>query len=150
MLLDSSTPANAASSGEVIAVISNRSHAVGQLESVFRSHHFNIEVEDEPSSPTRVGSILAVRAGPEKAGENVVLREIPGPCVGGAPGCIDAIAVPLHYTGKAQVFVGRRAKPGERYFASASVLCPGETWRHGGILGKTTVSPGHDLGAQRC
>ena len=150
VLLDSSTPANAASSGEVIAVISNRSHAVGQLESVFRSHHFNIEVEDEPSSPTRVGSILAVRAGPEKAGENVVLREIPGPCVGGAPGCIDAIAVPLHYTGKAQVFVGRRAKPGERYFASVSVLCPGETWRHGGILGKTTVSPGHDLGAQRC
>src|SRR5208283_1092998 len=54
VLLDSSTAANA-SGIEVIAVISSRSDAAAQLESVFRSHHFNIEVEEEPSSPSRVG-----------------------------------------------------------------------------------------------
>jgi len=150
VLLDSSTPANAASSGKVVAAISNRSDAVGQLESVFRSHHFSIEVEEEPSSPTRVGSILAVKAGPEKAGGHAVLREIAGPCVGGATGCIDAIAVPLHYTGTARVFVGRRVKPGEAYFASASILCPGETMRHGGNPRKTAVSPVHGLRSQDC
>jgi len=150
VLLDSSTPANAASSGEVVAVISNPSDAVGQLESVFRSHDFSIEVEEEPSSPSRVGSILAVKAGPEKAGGHAVVREIAGPCVGGTPGCIDAIAVPLHYTGKAQVFVGRLAKPGETYFASANILCPGEPLRQGGNLGKTVVSPAHDLPSKDC
>jgi hypothetical protein len=150
VLLDSSTPANAASSGEVVAVISNRSDAVGQLESVFRSHHFSIEVEEEPSSPARVGSILAVEVRPEKASGQAVLREVAGPCVGGVPGCIDAIAVPRHYTGKAQIFVGRRAKPGEAYFASANILCPGETMRHGWNPRKTVVSPAHDLSSQDC
>ncbi|MGO8724782.1 MAG: hypothetical protein ACLQRM_18930 [Acidimicrobiales bacterium] len=150
VLLDSSTPANAASSGEVVAVISNRSNAVGQLESAFKLHHFNIKVEEEPTAPTRVGSILAVKAGPEKAGGHVVLREIAGPCLGGASGCIDAIAVPLHYTGKAQVFVGRLAKPGETYFASANILCPGEPLRQRWNLGKTVVSPAHDLPSKDC
>jgi len=123
VLLDSSTPANA-SGTEVIAVISSRNNAAAQLESVFRSHHFNIQVIKEPSSPLRVGSILAVKAITEKAGERTVLREIPGRCSGGASGCIDAIALPLGYTGKAQIFVGRRAKPGETYFRAVSIFGP--------------------------
>ncbi len=122
VLLDPSTAANA-SGTEVIAVISSRGHAVAQLESVFRSHHFNIQVEVEPAAPSRVGSILAVSADHE-TGELAALREIPGPCVGGISGCIDAIAVPLHFTGHARVVVGRRAEPGETYFRSPSTLGP--------------------------
>ena len=127
MLLDSSTPANA-SGNEVIAGISIRNDAAVQLKAVFKQHHFNIEVEEEPSSPEQVGSILAI-----KATGGAALREIPGPCVGGASGCIDAIAVPLRYTGAAQVYVGRRAKPGETYFRLPSILGPGRTARCGGI-----------------
>jgi hypothetical protein len=82
MLVDSSTPANA-SGNEVIAGISIRNDAAAQLKAVFEAHHFNIEVEEEPSSPERVGSILAIRATGRAA-----LREIPGPCVGGASGAL--------------------------------------------------------------
>src|SRR5271165_5073729 len=103
-LVLSSTPANA-SGTEVIAVISSRNEAAAQLESVFRSHHFNIHVVEEASSPARFGSILAIKASNEGTGERGVLHGIPGPCVDGTSGCIDAIAVPLHYTGNAQVFV---------------------------------------------
>lgn len=123
VLLDSSTPANA-SGTEVIAVISSRNDAAAQLESVFTSHHFNIQVIEEPSSPLRVGSILAVKASAEKAAQRAVLREIPGRCIGGSSGCIDAIALPLGYTGTAQIFVGRQAKPGETYFRAVSIFGP--------------------------
>jgi hypothetical protein len=112
VLLDSLTPANAASRVEVIALISNRNDAAGQLESVFRSHHFNIGVEEEPSPPSEVGSILAVES------SSPVVREIPGRCIDGTSGCIDGITVPVHYNGRAKVFIGRRAKNGETDFGS--------------------------------
>ncbi|MGA3352259.1 MAG: hypothetical protein ABSD85_03625 [Acidimicrobiales bacterium] len=117
VLLDSSTPANASSTNEVIASVSNRYQAAEQLRSVFRSHHFDIEVEQVPSSPGRVGSILAIKA---SAAVHLLLREIPGRCAGGTSGCVDAIAVPLHFTGTAKVLVGRRARPGETYFGNSS------------------------------
>jgi hypothetical protein len=144
VLLDSGTPANAASNGEIIAAISNRSHAASQLESVFRSHHFSIKVEQEPSAPSRVGSILAVKENPGKVGDHAVIREIPGLCVDGARGCIDAIALPLHYSGTAQVFVGRSARPGEAIWFKAHR--PLDALLHGGVPDKTLASPARDLG----
>jgi hypothetical protein len=118
VLLASSTPANASSRNEVIATISNRNHAASELEAVFRLHHFKIDVEQEPSAPNRVGSILAVKA---SSAVRLVLRELPGQCAGGGAGCIDAIAVPLHFSGSAQVLIGRRAKRGDAYFNSSDV-----------------------------
>ena len=63
MLLDSSTPANAASGNEVIAMILSHRRAAEQLESVFKFHHFRIRVVEVPSPPSRAGSILAVDLG---------------------------------------------------------------------------------------
>ncbi len=111
VLLDSSTPANAASGNEVVAMILNHQRGVEQLESVFTLHHFRIRVVEVPSLPSRDGSILAVDI-PKHDGESGVLREIPGPCITGASGCIDGIALPLHYAGRAQVFVGYGTRPG--------------------------------------
>ena len=119
VLLDSSTPASAASGNEVVAMISSHQHAVEQLESVFKLHHFKIRVLGVPSPPSRDGSILAVDI-PVRDGETGALREIPGPCVTGAPGCIDGVALPLHYAGRAQVFVGSGTKPGKTAPESAN------------------------------
>jgi hypothetical protein len=145
VLLDSLTPASADSSNKVIVSISNRNDAAGQLESVFRLHHFKIGVEEAPSSPSQVGSILAVRPGARGTGENAVLREIAGPCVGGAPGCIDAIALPRHYIGSAEVLVGRPAAPGETYFGSPKIFGPGEMLHCSGLLGKAVITALHTL-----
>ena len=137
VLLDSLTPASADSSNEVIASISNRNDAAGQLESVFKLHHFNVGLEEVPSSPSQVGSILAVRPSAAVAGEKAVLREMPGPCAGGAPGCIDAIALPSRYPGSAEVLLGRPAKAGEAYFGSPNLFGPGQMLHCSGLLGKT-------------
>ncbi len=119
VLLDSSTPANAASGNEVIAMILSHQRAVEQLESVFKLHHFRIRVVEVPSPPSRAGSILAVDV-PVRDGESGVLREIQGPCISGASGCIDGVALPLHYAGRAQVFVGYGIKPGKAAPESAN------------------------------
>ena len=120
VLLDSSTPANAASGNEVVAMILNHQRGVEQLESVFKLHHFKIRVVGVPSLPSRVGSILAVNIGPVRDGERGVLREIRGPCITGASGCIDGVALPLHYAGTAQVLVGYGTKPGKAAPESAN------------------------------
>jgi hypothetical protein len=120
VLLDSSTPANAASGNDVVAMIVSHQRAVEQLESVFKLHHFKIRVVEVPSPPSRAGSILAVNVGPVQDGERGVLREIPGPCITGASGCIDGVALPLHYAGTAQVFVGSGTKPGKTAPESAN------------------------------
>lgn len=111
VLLDSSTPANAASGNEVVAMISSHQRAVEQLQSVFKLHHFKIRVVEVPSHPSRAGSILAVDIGPVRDGESGVPREIPGPCITGVSGCIDGVALPLHFAGRAEVFVGYGIKP---------------------------------------
>ena len=136
VLLGSPTPASADSGNEVVASISNHNDAAGQLESFFKSHHFRIGVEEVPSSPSQVGSILAVRPDAATTREDSAPRMIGGPCAGGAPGCVDAIALPLHYAGRAEVLVGRPAKTGEDYYGSPDIFGPGELLECSGFLGE--------------
>ncbi|MGO9581684.1 MAG: hypothetical protein ACLP36_02645 [Acidimicrobiales bacterium] len=137
VLLDSLSPAGAAPDNQIVVLISSHSDAAGQLESVFRSHHFDIDVEKAPSSPGQAGSILAVEPDVVASGEKSVLREITGACADGSSGCVDGIVLPLHYSGRAQVFVGAPAKPGETYFGSPSIFGPGERLQCSGLFGET-------------
>ena len=117
VLLDSFTAANAASSNESFVVVLSGHNAVGHLESVFRSHHFNIKVEGESSSPSQIGAVLAVKA---DGGEHGTLTVIRRSCAASVSGYIDALVVPLHYTGMAQVIVGCGPKPCEAALAPAN------------------------------
>lgn len=103
VLLDSFTPANAASGNGSFVVVLNRHEVVGQLKSVLKAHHFNIKVEVEPSSPSQIGAVLAIKT---DGGEHGTLRVIRRPCAGRVSGCIDALVVPVHFKGKAEVIVG--------------------------------------------
>jgi len=117
VLLDSFTAANAASGNESFVVNLNRHNAVGHLESVFRSHHVNIKVEVESSSQSQTGVVLAVKTDGRSKGS---LRVIRRSCTGSVSGCIDALVVPPHYTGVAQVTVGCGPKPCETTLVSAN------------------------------
>ena len=136
VLLSSSTPASADSSNEVVASISSHNDAAGQLESFFKLHHYRIGVEEVPSSPSQVGSILAVRPDAATTDDKPVPRMIAGPCAGGAPGCVDAIALPLHYVASAEVLIGRPAKTGESYYGPPDIFAPGELLHCSGVLGE--------------
>jgi hypothetical protein len=137
VLLDSLTPASADSGNEVVVSISNRELAVPQLESAFRLHHFRIRVEAVPSSPSQVGSILAVTPDGRTASGKAVLRAVAGPCAGGAMGCTDALGLPVHYSASAEVLVGRPARRGEDYYGSPNVFAEGELLHCSGLLGET-------------
>jgi len=134
-LLSSSAPASAAS--VIRARITHPGDAAGQLESLFRSRHFHITVVQKPVSPSLVGSIInpGIKR-PSRSGAGI-LREITGPCAGGARGCVVGIVLPARFTGRARIVVGRAAKPGERYAAAADIFRPGEMLHCSGVLGES-------------
>jgi hypothetical protein len=135
-LVLSSAPASAASTVRVS--ITSPGKAAAQLESVFRSHHFDVAVTQEPVSPSLVGSIVKSSLLGPRTSEHNILSGITGPCPGGAQGCITGIVLPSHFTGIARLVVGRPAKAGEAYAAAADIFRPGEMLHCSGLLGETT------------
>jgi hypothetical protein len=108
VVLASLTPANA-SSTNVVIVISKSDDAARQLESAFAFHHFKITVTAKSVPPGLVGSILSVSTTGTSGTNARVISEVRGQCVGGAPGCIDGLVLPLHFSGTARVVIGRPA-----------------------------------------
>jgi hypothetical protein len=107
-LFASLTPASA-SSTNVVIVISKSDDAARQLESAFSSHHFKITVTGRAVPTSLVGSILSVSTTGASSANARVISEVHGQCVGGAPGCIDGLVLPLHFSGTARVVIGRAA-----------------------------------------
>jgi hypothetical protein len=130
------SPAPAGAEGVVRAYITNPSDAARQLEAVFREHHFDVTVTQEPVSPSLVGSVLEVRLAGH-TGDHGALGVLLGPCVGGAQNCTRGIVLPLHFAGKARLVVGRPARPAETYEASADIFRPGELLHCSQLLGQT-------------
>jgi hypothetical protein len=133
-----SAPAGA--EGVVRAYIINRADAAEELEAVFASHHVNIVVAQEPVSPSLVGSIVGSTVPGLLTSNHVIIDHIPGPCAGGAYGCTEGVLLPSHFTGRAQLDVGRRAGPGEIYADAASIFRPGEILACSAALGRTVGS----------
>jgi hypothetical protein len=136
-LLASVPPAPAGAAGVVRADITSRAQAGAELAAVFKSHHFDIGVEQLPVSPTLVGSILATRTTGHSTDGNGILGRVTGPCAGGAGTCTQGLLLPSHFSGQMLVLVGRAAKPGEKYAESADVLRRGELLASTSLLGRT-------------
>jgi hypothetical protein len=136
-LLASVPPAPAGAAGVVRADITSRAQAGAELAAVFKSHHFDIGVEQLPVSPTLVGSILATRTTGHSTDGNGILGRVTGPCAGGAGTCTQGLLLPSHFSGQMLVLVGRAAKPGEKYAESADVFRRGELLASTSLLGRT-------------
>jgi hypothetical protein len=136
-LLVSVPPAPAGAAGVVRADITSRADAGAELAAVFKSHHFDIGVEELPVSPTLVGSILATQTSGNSTGSNGILGRITGTCAGGAGACTQGLLLPSHFSGQMLVLVGRAAKAGEKYAESADVFRPGELLAGTSLLGRT-------------
>jgi hypothetical protein len=106
MALIGSLTTAGASSTTITIVISKPVDAARQLESAFASHHFKIEVARRPVSTDLVGSILSVSTVSSSSESAGSIKEIQGPCIGGASGCIDGLVLPLHYSGSVRVTIG--------------------------------------------
>jgi hypothetical protein len=138
-LLVSMSPAPAGAAGVVRADITSRPEAAGQLAAVFKSHHFDIGVEQLPVSPSLVGSILATKTTGHSTGNDGILGRITGTCAGGAGVCTQGLLLASHFSGHILVVVGRAAKPGEKYAESAEVFRPGELLAGSSLLGRTVA-----------
>jgi hypothetical protein len=136
-LLVSVPPAPAGAAGVVRAVITSRAEAGAELAAVFKSHRFDIGVEQLPVSPTLVGSILATRTTGQSTAGTGILGRITGTCAGGAGTSTQGLLLPSHFSGQMLVLVGRAAKPGEKYAESADIFRPGELLAGTSLLGRT-------------
>ena len=131
--LVSASPAHAASG--VRLYITDPGDAAGQLESLLRAHHFDVTVTQEPVSPSLAGSIVKAGVAGSLAADQGIIAGLPGSCLGGAWGCTDGIVLPAGFAGTGFVVVGRPARPGERYAATAGIFRPGERLHCSGLLG---------------
>jgi hypothetical protein len=139
-LLVSVSPAPAGAAGVVRADITSRPEAAGQLAAVFKSHHFDIGVEQLPVSPSLVGSILATKTTGHSTGNDGILGRVTGTCAGGAGVCTHGLLLASRFSGHMLVLVGQASKPGEKYAESAEVFRPGELLAGSSLLGRTVAA----------
>ncbi len=113
--------------GYVTALITDPYAAASQLTAVFRAHGLNIQVQTVPVSPSLVGTFIYTDA--------PAVRTLwkPGCSLDGCP---VGLVIPASFTGQASVAVGRPAKPGDGYQATADAFAPGEALHCSGLLGR--------------
>jgi hypothetical protein len=134
-LVDFSTESN----GDVVARITNPDAAASQLDAVFAAHHLDISVSVVPVSPSLVGTIVF---NDEPSGENIQPIQA-GSCLAGGTQCWVGLIIPAGFTGRADVTVGRAAKPGETYESADSPFGPGEALHCAGVFNQpvSTAAP---------
>jgi hypothetical protein len=133
----SPTPAEAvafrtATSGDIIATVTDPFAAQAQLDAAFARQGLKITVNLIPVSPSIVGTVLYV--GESGAGDQIKALQ-GGHCLMGGGGCPIGLEIPKDFTGEGSITLGRPAKPGERYESSASIFAPGEPLHCSGLLG---------------
>ncbi len=109
---------------------------------MFKSHHFDIVVEQLPVSPSLVGSVLATTTTRQPTGSDGIVGRVTGTCAGGAGSCTEGLLLPSHFSGQMLVLVGRAAKLGEKYADSASIFQPGEILASSHLLGRAVAAAG--------
>ena len=118
--------------GDITARITDPDAAAGQLTAVFRAHGLNIRVQAVPVSPSLVGTIVFTD-GP------VTIRTLWNRACS-LTGCPVGLVIPASFTGRADIAVGRPARPGEMYQSMADVFAPGEALHCSGLLGKPAAA----------
>ncbi|MFB9679066.1 hypothetical protein [Streptosporangium vulgare] len=103
-------------------------------QSELRARGLDITLKLLPTSASRARSVFVinsvdlVRAGRTAPAEGgITTVDAPGPCPQAEPdGCPASLKVPAGYRQKAEIVLGREARPGERYMIPPGLGMPGE------------------------
>jgi hypothetical protein len=89
-----------------------------------RNRGLDVMLKVSPATPSMEGVSMPWEGdGPS---ESIQAIEKPGDCFFLARTCTIGFKIPVGYTGKASISLGRRARPGERYSVLAPIDAPGE------------------------
>jgi hypothetical protein len=127
--------------GEITATVVDPFAAQTQLDAAFAKQGLKITVKLLPVSPSIVGTVLSVDE--SNPGTTQIKPLQGGHCLQGGGGCSIGIEIPRDFRGEGSIYLGRPAKPGERYESSDSAFAPGEPLHCTGLLGArvTTALP---------
>jgi hypothetical protein len=89
----------------------------------FKAHGLRITLSLVPASPSLVGTVVYVQAGPAIKPITALGKCWTG---GGGSQCPVGLLVPVHYRGVGILVFGRAARPGERYETTAPATARGE------------------------
>lgn len=114
-------------------------------QSELQARGLNISLRLMPTSSSMAGSMFVVndvdllRAGKEVPAEGPIKTiSAPGRC-GRPDGCPIGVKVPIHFRKKAEIMLGRQARPGERYVMPPNIDRPGEPLHCVAFVNKTVV-----------
>jgi hypothetical protein len=123
-------PTRGPGSGYIVATVTDPFAAQSSLDAAFEAAGLDIIVTLEPVPPSLVGTILYT---------DVPIQTLTGgACAtdgGGIGACPVGLRIPRNFTGQGAITLGRPARPGESYEASASAFAPGESLHCTDILG---------------
>lgn len=115
-----------------VAVIKDPLADFAKFTEGFKAVGLNVRLEPAPSSPTQVGRIIRVKAGPGGGGDHpnddrrIGTGTMPAGCELGQAGCAMTVMVRRDYAGNGAVELGRPARPGEKYRNARPATVKGE------------------------
>ncbi|MFI0420277.1 hypothetical protein [Spongiactinospora sp. 9N601] len=97
-----------------------------QYSEGFKALGLEVGLQLVPVSPSRVGDIVRYGFSGTTEADKLGGGLSPEGCAPGTPGCALTVTVSKGFSGKGTVYVGRSARPGERYGAHAAAEAKGE------------------------
>ncbi|PZG29187.1 hypothetical protein C1I98_32400 [Spongiactinospora gelatinilytica] len=97
-----------------------------QYSEGFKALGLEVGLQLVPVSPSRVGDIVRYGFSGTTEADKLGGGLSPEGCAPGTPGCALTVTVSKGFSGKGTVYVGRQARPGERYGAHAAAEAKGE------------------------
>jgi hypothetical protein len=117
----------------IIAIVTDPAATASRLHAEFARQKLNISLHLLPVSPSIVGTVVYVGADDPQAVQPLQGGTCPNP--GGA--CPIGLRIARGYTGRADVALGRQARPDEAYLSAGDAFSPGEVLHCTGLLGAT-------------
>jgi hypothetical protein len=113
----------------------------------FAAHHLNISLGFEPVSPSLVGYASEWNISKYSSGKISMITVDRSKCYAAHPGvaCPMGVRVSVNFRGRAVLEFGRAARPGEKYWATASAFAPGEAMHGMNVKGKTIAQVEREL-----
>jgi hypothetical protein len=116
----------------IVATVVNPYAAEQQLDAAFAAHGLHITLKLVPVSPSLVGSVVYMGSSADASGIGVLYsptRQAPG---GPLP---IGLRIPTDFQGRADIVLGRAARPNETYVSTADAFAPGEALHGSGLIG---------------
>jgi hypothetical protein len=114
--------------GTITVIIKNLYADTTWYNADLARHHLDITLHLSPTQPSLVGYIGTISVDAPTASGYTAIKPIskPGSCDLGGTNCQIGFTVPVDFQGKADIWIGRPARPGEQYEYAGSAFNRGE------------------------